>query len=133
MVPHGTPKIIAIVCHPLNATQQGWSAMERELFALRGSVTELDRYTKAFLVVAYIDHKNNLFLDALLENRRRSKKMAGWALELQQYNVVRVWLRGESNILGDAPSRAPWQAILVNQLPVPDMPVRELVLSLIHI
>ena len=36
MVPHGTPKIIAIVCHPLNATQQGWSAMERELFALHG-------------------------------------------------------------------------------------------------
>ena len=69
----------------------------------------------------------NLFFDALLENRRRSKKMAGWALELQQYNVVRVWLRGESNILGDAPSRAPWQAILANQLPIPDMPIRELV------
>ena len=127
LVPHGTPKIIAIVCHPLNATQQGWSAMERELYALHGSVTELDRYTKGFLVYAYIDHKTNLFLDALLDNRRRSKKMAGWALELQQYNVVRVWLRGESNILGDAPSRAPWEAQLCNQLPIPDMPIRELI------
>ena len=28
--PHGTPKIIAVVAHPFNATQQGWSAMERE-------------------------------------------------------------------------------------------------------
>ena len=28
-------------------------------------------------------------------------------LELQQYNISRVWIRGEANILADAPSRAP--------------------------
>jgi len=40
---------------------------------------------------------------------------------------VRIWVRDEANILADAPSRAPWEAALAKHLPIPDLPVRELV------
>ena len=53
--------------------------------------------------------------------------MSNWALELQCFDIVRIWIRGEANILADAPSRAPWEAALAKHLPIPDLPVRELV------
>ena len=67
-----------------------------------------------------MDHKNNLFTEAQLDNRRRRKKMSSWALELQQFNISRVWIRGEANILADAPSRAPWEAATARHHPNPD-------------
>ena len=74
-----------------------------------------------------MDHKNNVFTEAQLDNRRRSKKMSNWALELQQFNIIRVWIRGEANILADAPSRAPWEAATARHLPIPDLPLREII------
>ena len=56
--------------------------------------------------------------------------MSNWALELQQFNIERIWIRGEANILADAPSRAPWEATLAQFLPIPDMPVRDLIVKL---
>ena len=85
---------------------------------------------KGFRVYCYIDHKKNVFSDAQLDNRRRSKKMSNWALELQQFHIYRIWIRGEANILSDAPSRAPWEESLAQFLPIPDMPVRDLVIKM---
>ena len=56
--------------------------------------------------------------------------MSNWALELQQFDIVRIWIRGEANILADAPSRAPWESRFAQFLPIPDMPVRDLVRQL---
>ena len=53
--------------------------------------------------------------------------MSNWALELQQFDIGRIWIRGEANVLADAPSRAPWEEPLAQFLPIPDMPVRHLV------
>ena len=89
-----------------------------------------ERLIKGFKCYCYIDHKNNIFSDAQLDNRRRSKKLSNWALELQQFNIDRVWIRGEAIILADAPSRAPWEARLAQFLPIPDMPVRDLVVQM---
>ena len=52
--------------------------------------------------------------------------MSNWALELQALNIVRVWIRGETNILADAPSRAPVDTKIARSLPVPNMEVKEL-------
>ena len=79
--------------------------MERELYALWQGVTQHDRLIKGFKIYVYIDHKNNLFTEAQLDNRRRGKKMSNWALELQQFNICRVWIRGEATILADAHKR----------------------------
>ena len=101
--------------------------MERELYALWQGVVGHEKLIKGFRTFCYIDHKNNLFSEAQLDNRRRSKKMSNWALELQGFDIIRVWIRGEANILADAPSRAPWDNELARNMPIPDMPVRELV------
>ena len=98
-----------------------------ELFALWKGVVGLERHIKGFHTFVYMDHKNNLFSEAQLDNRRRSKKMSNWALELQQFDIVRVWIRGEANILADAPSRAPWDAQMARHLPIPDMPLRDII------
>ena len=125
--PHAAPKIVAIVAKGFTDVQQRWSAMERELYALWQGVVSMERFVRGFRLYCYIDHKNNIFTEAQLDNRRRSKKMSNWALELQQFDLVRVWIRGEANILGDAPSRAPWEHLLAQHLPIPDLPVRDLV------
>ena len=127
LAPHETPKILAIICKPFTEVQLRWSAMERELYALWQGVVGHERLIKGFKTFVYIDHKNNLFTEAQLDNRKRSKKMSNWALELHGFDIVRVWIRGEANILGDAPSRAPWEDRLARHLPIPDMPVRDLV------
>ena len=101
--------------------------MERELYALWQGVIGMDGCIKGFHTIVYMDHKNNLYSEAQLDNRRRSKKMSNWALELQQYNISRVWIRGEANMLADAPSRAPWEAEMARHLPIPDLPLRELI------
>ena len=125
--PLKAPKVISIVAKGFTDVQQRWSAMERELYALWQGVVGFDRRIRGFCVYVYMDHKNNLYTEAQLDNRRRSKKMSNWALELQQYNIVRSWIRGEANILADAPSRAPWEAALARHLPIPDLPLRELI------
>ena len=127
LTPQGAPKLISIICKAFDDTQLRWSAMERELYALWRGVVEHERLIKGFKVYCYIDHKNNIFSEAQLDNRRRSKKMSNWALELQCFDIVRVWIRGEANILADAPSRAPWENALAKFLPIPDQPVRDII------
>ena len=61
-----------------------------------GRVVGHERLIKCFKCYCYIDHKNNIFSDAQLDNRRRSKKMSNWALELQQFNIERIWERRTS-------------------------------------
>ncbi len=53
--------------------------------------------------------------------------MSNWALELQCFDIARVWIRGEANILGDAPSRAPWENAFAKFLPIPDSFVRQVI------
>ena len=101
--------------------------MERELYALWQAVVGHEKMIRGLLTFVYIDHKNNLFVHSMLDNRRIAKKVSNWALELQCFNIVRIWIRGEANILSDAPSRAPWENELAKHLVIPDDPVRQLI------
>ena len=62
----------------------------------------------------------------MLDNRRIAKKVSNWALELQQFNLERHWIRREANILADAPSRAPVDT-LKRWLPIPTGPVMDVI------
>ena len=73
--PHGTPKIVALACKGFSDAQLRWSVMERELYALHQGVLGHDRLIRGFKVYCYIDHNNNLFSEAQLDNWRRSNKM----------------------------------------------------------
>ena len=74
--PGKAPKIIAVIAKGFTDVQQRWSAMERELYALWQGVVGHERLIKGFRCYCYIDHKNNVFSDAQLDNRRRSKKLS---------------------------------------------------------
>ena len=121
------PQIVQMAGAAFTEVQRRWLAVERELYALWQRVLAFDRSIHGFMLYCYIDHKNNLFSEAQLDNRRRSKKTSNWAIDLQWCDLVRVRIRGEANVHGDAPSRAPWGTELAQHLPTPDKPVRELV------
>ena len=66
--PGKAPKIISVLAKGFSDVQQRWSAMERELYALWQSVMERERLIKGFKCFCCIDHKNNIFSDAQLDN-----------------------------------------------------------------
>ena len=86
-----------------------------------------ERLIKGFKVFVYIDHKNNLFTECTLDNRWMSTNILNWAVEINESDVTRVWIRGEANVLADAPSRAPWEHRLAKHLPFPTGPLNELI------
>ena len=53
--------------------------------------------------------------------------MSNWVLDLSMYDLNRVWIRGEANILADAPSRNPVENDIVRNLPLPDITIREFI------
>ena len=105
-----------MIAKALSDTQLRWSALERHLHALWREVVGFERLIRGFKVYVYMDHKINLF--TLLDNRRVAKRLVHWTLELQRFNIVRVWIRGEANILADAPSQPLWESKLMEHLPL---------------
>ena len=73
--------------------------------------------------------------------------MLAQAIDVDSLDVERIYLAGELNVLGDAPSRAPIDREIARQLPTPLEPIRKFIqqmfwapdevagstLSLIHI
>eukprot|EP00974_Lingulodinium_polyedra_P105208 10186500-Lingulodinium_polyedra.AAC.1 len=49
------------------------------------------------------------------------------AIEIEPLGYVRVYICGEDNVLGDALSRAPGDRAMARNLPVPLLPIKELV------
>ena len=81
------PRVVSIVARAFDDAQLRWSAMERELYALWQAVVGHEKMIRGLLTFVYIDHKNNLFNAAMLGNKRIAKKVSGWALELQWFNL----------------------------------------------
>ena len=61
----------------------------------------------------FFDHKNIERAESVLASRRASKKLVNWIANAQDLlaTVVRVWIDGKNNILGDSPSRARWEDV----------------------
>ena len=78
-----------------------------------------EKYFKGFQKSVYVDHKHDLSNAAMLDNRPICKKVSNWVLELQEFDLVKVWIRGAANVLADAPRRARWENALARELPVP--------------
>ncbi len=127
--PDGAPRPIACFSKSFSPTEQAWSTFERELCGLKDSLIAVDPMTRGFPLVVLTDHKNNLFTQSLLGNRRMQKKLLRWSLELEDLctRVTRVWIKGTDNVLGDAPSRNPKDRDAVKDLPVPAGPVKRVV------
>ena len=127
--PKQAPRPIAVYSRSFSATESAWSAFERELYALREALAAVHHLTKGFTIHVYMDHKNNLFTNSLLSNRRVNKKLLRWALDIEELGdrVHRHWIAGKDNVLGDGPSRNPKDRDSVQKLPVPDGPVKRII------
>ena len=123
----GVPAPICIYSKSFNATEQAWSTFEREFCGIRDALKATEHLTKGFPLVLYTDHKNNLFNDALKASVRINKKLLRWALEVEELSgrLVKVWIKGQDNILGDAPSRNVKDRDKVKYLPVPGGPTKK--------
>ena len=82
--PKQAPRPIAVYSRSFSATESAWSAFERELYALREALAAVHHLTKGFTIHVYMDHKNNLFTNSLLSNRRVNKKLLRWALDIEE-------------------------------------------------
>jgi hypothetical protein len=89
--------------HKLTKTQQRWSAIEREAYAIHYALQKLHYYLHKAKFVIRTDHKPLIeMLNAPIQN----KKVEAWALNLQVYNAKLEYVRGENNNCADLLSRA---------------------------
>ena len=71
----------------------------------------------------YTDHKNNTFRSKIQPTRRVTKKLLKMCIEIEPMQIERVYIAGEDNLLGDAPSGAPADHEVARNLVVPLAPI----------
>ena len=125
--PSGPPKLIAITTKSFSDEATRWSAFEREYFAFKEGYDNVRKWIEGFPVFMFFDHKNIERAESVLASRRASKKLVNWIADTQHIlgNVVRVWIDGKNNVLADVGSRLSWEHAVIQQLPVPDQPIRD--------
>ena len=94
---------VAYFSRKFNETQQRWSTVEQELYAIVASLLHFSTYLRGHHPVTVLtDHMPLSFLErAKLHN----KKLLRWSFILQEYNLKIKHIPGKSNILADALSR----------------------------
>ena len=102
---HQTPRPVAVLSKSFDSTQQRWTPMERELHSMYEAVMWAQRFAKSYKLFVFTDHKNNTFRSKIQPTRRVSKNLLKMCIEMEPLGVERVYLSGDDNILGDAPSR----------------------------
>ena len=82
--------------------QQRWSVTEEEAYAVYQSVLKFDLYLRGAKCVLSCNHK---LLEPLLSKGIRLPKLNSWSMELADYNIMFVHIKGKNNVLMDANSR----------------------------
>eukprot|EP00392_Amoebophrya_sp_AT5.2_P016285 g16545.t1 len=107
--------------HSFDSTQQKWSTLERELFAIVDFIKVGYPFIQGRRWLLYSDHKNLGVreLGAIVSSRTTSAKILRWFHSIAHplATAIRVYLRGESNVLADVLSRMqPEEAEVVDEL-----------------
>ena len=96
-------RIIAYFNKSLNKTEQKWSAVEREMYAI---ITAMEMYRPIIAdtkVSIYTDHKPLLFLNKLKQTS--NMRLNRWAIILSGYDFKVMYVEGPRNQLADSLSR----------------------------
>ena len=95
---------ICFMSHKLSPTQQRYSTIEREFYALHYFVQKLDTYLNGASFRWFSDHRPLKYaLSAPLTNKR----LQLWSLNLASYNVKPEYIEGKLNAYADLLSRHP--------------------------
>jgi hypothetical protein len=93
---------IAFCSQKLTATQQAWSTIEREAYAVIFALKKWHYLIFGAPVVVFSDHNP---LTYIVSNATNSAKLTRWSLALQEYNITFRYAKGRSNIVADCLSR----------------------------
>ena len=101
---NGELRPIAFVSKKFTETQQRWHVSEQEAFAVIHCIEHWRRLLLPRKFTVYTDHKN---LQILFERSRnfKSGKLFRWAVRLQDYDFVAIYLKGSENVMADYLSR----------------------------
>uniref|UniRef100_A0A7I5E7K4 RNA-directed DNA polymerase n=1 Tax=Haemonchus contortus TaxID=6289 RepID=A0A7I5E7K4_HAECO len=99
------PQFVAIgyFSKTLSESQQKWSPTHIELFAIVSALRFFRPTIYGNHTAIYSDHRPLTFL---LKHNRTHDNLTRWVVELQSYDVSIEYLKGSSNVVADALSRA---------------------------
>ena len=87
----------------LNSAQRNYSATMRELWAIKEALLFWAHLLRAGVVYVYTDHRAITFLE---DSQDSNKKLARWALEIQDLRISIRYIPGVRNMVADALSRS---------------------------
>ena len=99
----GHDRPIAFASQKLTPTEQAWSTVEKEAYAVIWALTKYRHWLFANEVVVFSDHNPLVFLT---ESIPKAPKLMRWALALQQFNCTFKYKAGKTNVVADCLSRS---------------------------
>jgi hypothetical protein len=93
---------IAFCSQKLNKTQQAWSTIEREAYAVTVSLKKWNYLVFGAPIIVFSDHNP---LTYIVESATTSAKLTRWSLALQEYEITFRYTKGKNNIVADCLSR----------------------------
>ncbi|CAD5227230.1 unnamed protein product [Bursaphelenchus xylophilus] len=114
----GSFRPIAHVSRTLALNERKWPAVQIELAAIIWSLRTLRPFIYNCKIIVHSDHKPLSFLD---QKRTVHPHLQRWAVELQQYDLELVHVRGQDNVVADALSRIPEEQSEENYPPASEL------------
>eukprot|EP00644_Phytophthora_capsici_P003335 jgi/Phyca11/103147/e_gw1.7.1115.1 len=94
-------KLLAFWSKKCNQTQEQYTMNKKELLSIVEMLREFSTILWGREIKVYTDHKNSV------EATFRNMQMLRWRLEIEEYGVTMIYIRGQDNIVADALSRLP--------------------------
>lgn len=100
----GVDHPVAYFSKKLTSAQKNYSTIEKECLSLILAINHFEVYVSmgGQQLTVYTDHNPLTFLDRL---KNKNQRLIRWSLELQQYNLKIIHIRGKDNVLADCLSR----------------------------
>ena len=101
----GVDHPVAYFSKKFNNCQRNYSTVEKEALALVLAIQHFEIYVSSSPqpVVVFTDHNPLVFLNRM---KNKNRRLLGWSLYLQEYNLDIKYVRGVDNVCADALSRA---------------------------
>ena len=93
---------MAYASQRLTSTQNAWSTIEKEAYAVMWAVTRFRTIILGAHITVYLNHNPLRFLAECAPKRA---KLTRWALALQEFDISLKYKKGSTNNLADGLSR----------------------------
>ena len=100
-------RVVALVSHTFNKTEQNWSTTEKECFAVVYCLRKLEFFLLGRSFVVQTDHKSLTWLDS---TGFKNNKIRGWQDEICKFSFTIQYIPGRENVFADWLSRCDTQA-----------------------